>query len=144
MAHTCIHGSALVVREMASNFSRRRLMFTPTVGSKSGYLPSQKSADRSVRARVSAVVPPPLGCRGPRQCKCELMYWTSRVPLRVEKQYGKAENTLKVSNLIKLEPTWQSHFGSYVHNTFLALHKLRAKNKVWSAEPQMQSLQCRV
>ena len=34
-----------------------------------------------------------------------------------------------VSRETKLEPKWQGHFGNYVNNTLLALHKLRAKNK---------------
>ena len=30
----------------------------------------------------------------------------------------------------KLEPKWQSHFGNFIDNTSLALHKLQAKSEI--------------
>ena len=29
----------------------------------------------------------------------------------------------------RLEPKWQSHFGNYINNTLLALHKFQAKKQ---------------
>ena len=31
----------------------------------------------------------------------------------------------------KLEPKWQSHFGNFIDNTSLALHKFQAKSEVF-------------
>ena len=33
--------------------------------------------------------------------------------------------------LSKLEPKWQSHFGNFIDNTSLALHKFQAKSEVF-------------
>ena len=35
------------------------------------------------------------------------------------------------TDLTKLEPKWQSHFGNFIDNTSLALHKFQAKSEVF-------------
>ena len=47
---------------------------------------------------------------------------------------GKRESRLFFENLVTrggLEPKWHSHFGNYIVNTLLALHKFQAKKQVF-------------